>query len=121
MRGLVDPAINLHVLREAAAGRGVCVRAVAARHGVAPAAVVDALADLTLAGVVECSATPVPGFLTLRLGPKSVQAIFLFALNGGCGDDSPAGQCSTGANAESIFADSATSVATFRTCETCGG
>lgn len=71
----------LEIVRDAANNRNVCVRRLAERHSLGVPAVLDTLADLSLSGVLVCRVTDVPGFLSLELGPKSIQAIFLFALN----------------------------------------
>lgn len=77
----LNPALCLHIIREASRNRGLCVRSVGKQFLNTPAEVLDCLADLALAGVIDCRPTGVPGFLSLALGPKSLQAIFLFALN----------------------------------------
>lgn len=71
----------MSILTAATHNQGVCIRALADRHGVSRRAVLDALADLTITGILHCRTTNVSGFLALSLGPKAVQAIFLFALN----------------------------------------
>lgn len=77
----VKPSICLDILQEAAAMRGLCVRRMAAAHNVTASDVLGVLADLSIAGVLICRTTQVAGFVNLALGPKAVQAIFLFALN----------------------------------------
>lgn len=77
----VKPSVCLDILNHAAAGRGVCVRRISAKHETELSDLLGALADLTLAGVIRCEATAVAGFVSLALGPKAVQAVFLFALN----------------------------------------
>lgn len=101
----VNPSLCLHLLREASRNRAVCVRSVGKEFINTPQAVLDCLADLALAGVIECRVVPdVPGFLSLSLGGKALQAIFLFALNFDFPDDSPVGGCSSDAGSESIVA-----------------
>lgn len=81
MLDFANAAFCLDILQAAAHNRGVCVRRIASRQGCEPCDVLDVLSDLTLAGVVECRMTDVPGFLSLALGPSALRAVYLFALN----------------------------------------
>lgn len=87
----VNPSICMDILSAAMSNRSVCVRQISSRHSMQPEDALDVLTDMSLSGVIVCRPTPLPGFLSLALGPKSLQAIFLFALNcDDCGNPPPA-------------------------------
>lgn len=77
----ISPAICLDILNIAAQNKSANIRQIAETYQTAPCLLFDLLADLMGAGVLICSATSDPDRLRLRLGPKAVQAVYLFALN----------------------------------------